>query len=57
MSPDIVVNSCFVPLLGGLSFAEIKRRLKITASTRQINEMIKSRLAREAEQNLKSMVA
>jgi hypothetical protein len=42
------VNACFVPLLSDFSFDEIKARIRIIESTRQINEMIKSRLVREA---------
>jgi hypothetical protein len=42
------VNGCFVPLLSEYSFDEIKARIRIIESTRQINEMIKSRLRREA---------
>jgi hypothetical protein len=43
------VNLGLVPLLGLLSLDEIKRRIKIVQSSRQINEMIKMRLLREAE--------
>ncbi len=42
------VNAAFVPLLGHLSLDLLKRRLKIIRSTRQINDMIKTRLEREA---------
>jgi STAS-like domain of unknown function (DUF4325) len=38
------VNTAFVPLLDLMSFEEIKRRLKVVESTRQINHMIKWRL-------------
>jgi len=43
------VNASFVALLEDYSLEEIKRRIKVVKSTRQINEMIKSRLYREAE--------
>jgi hypothetical protein len=43
------VNLAFVPLLTTFSLDEIKHRIKIVQSTRQINEMIKARLEREAE--------
>lgn len=42
------VNAGFVQLLSIMSFDEIKRRLKVVNSTRQINDMIKRRLSREA---------
>lgn len=42
------VNAGFVPLMQHYSFADIKRRLRIVDSTRQINDMIRSRLEREA---------
>ena len=42
------VNAAFVPLLRSFSFNEIKRRVRIIDSTRQINDMIKRRLTREA---------
>jgi hypothetical protein len=38
------VNTAFVPLLDLMSFGEIKRRLRIVESTRQINHVIKWRL-------------
>jgi STAS-like domain of unknown function (DUF4325) len=40
-------NLAFVQLLTRWPLAELKRRLKVVNSTRQINEMIKSRLERE----------
>jgi guanylate kinase len=40
-------NLAFVQLLTRWPLAELKRRLKVVNSTRQINEMIKSRLDRE----------
>jgi hypothetical protein len=42
------VNTSFVKLLENHTFAEIKRRIRVVNSTRQINEMIKSRLERVA---------
>ncbi|WP_022721697.1 STAS-like domain-containing protein [Rhodopseudomonas sp. B29] len=41
-------NTAFVPLLDEFSFDQIKQRLRIVRSTRQINEMIKRRLDRES---------
>ena len=43
------VNTAFVPLIDLMSFDEIKRRLKIIESSRQINHMIKWRLEAEAK--------
>lgn len=42
------VNSALVGLLASLPFAELKTRLHIVDSTRQINEMIRHRLTMEA---------
>ncbi len=42
------VNAAFVELLMELSYADLKARLRIVNSTRQINEMIKTRLARSS---------
>ncbi|MHB2207761.1 STAS-like domain-containing protein [Methylobacterium sp. CM6257] len=42
------VNAALVPLLETISFGEIKRRVRIIDSNRQINDMIKRRLEREA---------
>jgi hypothetical protein len=42
------VNAAFVPLLKDFSFADVKRRMRVTDSTRQINQMIKTRLERAA---------
>jgi STAS-like domain of unknown function (DUF4325) len=42
------VNSAFVELLGKVSYAEIRRRLRVIDSTRQINDMIKKRLERSS---------
>ena len=42
------VNVAFVGLLDHYSLDEIKRRLRVVHSTRQINSMIKTRLEREA---------
>jgi uncharacterized protein DUF4325 len=41
-------NIAFVKMLSAWPLAEIKRRVRIVESTRQINEMIKSRLDRES---------
>ncbi len=46
------VNSAFVDLLNALSFDEIKRRIRVVHSTRQINDMIKNRLSHEAQRAL-----
>lgn len=43
------VNAAFVELLHDFSFADIKARLRIVDSTAQINDMVRSRLQREAE--------
>lgn len=43
------INASFVQLLSFMTFDEIKRRVVIKDSSRQINEMIKRRLSREAE--------
>lgn len=43
------VNAGFVQLLSLMPFEDIKRRVKVVDSTRQINDMIKRRLSREAE--------
>jgi hypothetical protein len=42
------VKTAFVVLLRYMSFDDLKSRLKIVDSTRQINQMIKTRLEREA---------
>ncbi|SOR30282.1 conserved protein of unknown function [Methylorubrum extorquens] len=42
------VNAAFVPLLQIMALEEIKTNLKIVNSTKQINDMIKMRLTREA---------
>jgi STAS-like domain of unknown function (DUF4325) len=42
------VNVAFVQLLLSYSFQDIKSRLRVVDSTRQINDMIKSRMEREA---------
>ena len=44
-------NTAFVPLLDTMTFEDIKRRLVVIESTRQINEMIKWRLGFEADKN------
>lgn len=43
------VNSAFVDLLQVMSLADIKARIRIAHSTRQINDMIRTRLTREAQ--------
>jgi hypothetical protein len=40
------VNVAFVPLLDDFSYDDLRSRIRITNSTRQINEMIKTRLER-----------
>jgi len=40
------VSSAFVALLDHLSYADIKERMRVIDSTRQINDMIKTRLER-----------
>ena len=42
------VNAAIVPLLKTKTLAEIKRRMRVKDSTRQINEMIRARLERES---------
>lgn len=42
------VNSAFVDLLDTMSINDIKTRIRIVHSSRQINDMIRSRLTREA---------
>ena len=42
------VNVAFVQLLSSYSFQDIKSRLRVVDLTRQINDMIKSRMEREA---------
>ena len=43
------VNVAFVDLLNSFSYAELKNRLRVINSTRQINNMIKTRLARTSD--------
>lgn len=43
------VNAAFVELLNRFSYSDLRARLKVTNSTRQINEMIKMRLARSSD--------
>jgi STAS-like domain of unknown function (DUF4325) len=43
------VNAAFVELLNRYSYTDLKTRLKVTNSTRQINNMIKTRLARSSD--------
>jgi hypothetical protein len=42
------VKTAFVVLLKDMSFDDLKSRVRIVDSTRQINHMIKARLEREA---------
>ena len=42
------VNASFVRLLDDCSFSDIKTRLRVTNSTRQINDMIKRRMTKSA---------
>lgn len=42
------VNTALIPLLKSVPLASLKKRMKIIQSTRQINDMVKSRLEREA---------
>lgn len=42
-------NAAFVDLLRRLSFEQIKRRLRVVNATRQINDMIRQRVAFAAE--------
>ena len=44
------VNAAFVTLLDEFSFDEIRQRLRVVNSTRQINEMIVQRLKFEAQE-------
>ena len=41
-------NAAFVPLLADFSMEQIRKRLRIVRSSRQINDMIKTRLDRES---------
>lgn len=42
------VNTAFIPLLSSLSFDEIKKRVKIVHSTKQINGKIRDQLSSAA---------
>jgi hypothetical protein len=42
------VNAAFVELLAAMPFSTVKARIRISDSTRQINDLIRSRLAFEA---------
>jgi hypothetical protein len=42
------VNAAFVSLLDEFSFPNIKAKLRVVQSTKQINDLIRARLAREA---------
>ncbi len=52
--PSSFVNAAFVGLLERYGLDTIKRSLKITNSTRQINEMIRSRVNAEAKASFKA---
>jgi len=43
------VSSAFVALLDHFSYADIKARMRVIDSTRQINDMIKTRLERSTK--------
>jgi hypothetical protein len=43
------VNSAFLDLLDTMSFDEIKQRIRVTRSSRQINSLIKDSLTHAAE--------
>jgi STAS-like domain of unknown function (DUF4325) len=45
------VNAAFLPLLEKYALYELKRRIRVIESTRQINDMIKNRLNRAAPLN------
>lgn len=47
--PSSFANGCFVKLLEQFGFEKIKKCLIISNSTKQINQMIKSRLTFESE--------
>jgi hypothetical protein len=42
------VHAAFVTLLDHFSYSDLKARMRIIASTRQINDMIRTRLERSA---------
>jgi hypothetical protein len=46
--PSAFVNAAFLPLLDSYGFEDVRRRLKIINSTRQINDMIRRRIVFEA---------
>ncbi len=52
--PSTFVNVAFVPLLDRYDLSEIRHRLVVINSTRQINEMIKRRLEFEANRRKKA---
>jgi len=43
------VNAAFVELLNKFSYADLRNRVRVVNSTRQINDMIKRRLARSSD--------
>lgn len=50
-------NLAFVQLLSMYRLSELKKRLSIVNSTRQINEMVKSRLEREGKNHAAGKLA
>jgi STAS-like domain of unknown function (DUF4325) len=48
ISTSSFVAAASLPLLEQHTFDELKRRMRVVNSTRQINQLIKSRLEREA---------
>lgn len=47
--PSSFANGCFVKLLERIGLAGIKEKVRITNSTKQINQMIKSRVDFESK--------
>lgn len=52
--PSSFVNSAFIALLDFVSFEQIKKTLFFRQTTPQINDMIRSRFAFEAERRAKA---
>jgi hypothetical protein len=50
------VNAAFVSLLSDLTLEQIRKHLRIVRSSRQINDMIKTRLEREAAKAAKAAI-
>jgi hypothetical protein len=46
--PSSFVNGAFISLLSSFSADEIREKVRIVDSTRQINELVRSRIAAEA---------